>query len=131
MAEEIVDEGRASVPLGRERHDGVASLFKAVGARTRRRGPEKGSVDPVRAIATLRLSKLITRLKLVGKGEAENAHRQLLAADIKRFLERGLDPNKPIPLPTADAPPGAPIGDDPLDWLAPAPYYPRGWQPQQ
>jgi hypothetical protein len=40
-----------------------------------------------------------------------------MAADIKRFLER---PMEPIRTPTTfDAPPGAPIGDYPLDWLAP------------
>ena len=61
----------------------------------------------------------------VAKTEADTAHRALLAADIKRFLERGLDPAKPIPHAAADAPPGAPIGDMPLDWLAPAPWYPR------
>jgi hypothetical protein len=81
----------------------------------------------VRAIATFKLRRLMARLNgtPAPRNEAETAHRQLLAADIKRFLERGLDPNKPIPLPTADAPPGAPIGDQPQDWLAPAPYYPR------
>jgi hypothetical protein len=45
----------------------------------------------------------------------------LMAADIKRFLER---PLTPINLPSLpDAPPGAPIGGDPgMDWLAPV-----GW----
>ena len=39
------------------------------------------------------------------------------AADIKRFLER---PMEPVRMPTTfDAPPGAPIGEAPLDWLAP------------
>src|SRR3954468_15284905 len=42
--------------------------------------------------------------------------KQLMAADIKRFLER---PMEPIRTPTTfDAPPGAPIGDMPYDWLA-------------
>ena len=40
----------------------------------------------------------------------------LMAADIKRFLER---PLAPITLPALpDAPPGAPIGDPGMDWLA-------------
>ena len=52
--------------------------------------------------------------------EAEQAQHALLAADIKRFLDRPADPLRPIPAP--DAPPGAPIGGDPgMDWLAPAP----------
>ena len=44
----------------------------------------------------------------------------LLAADIKRFLERPAEPMRLIPAP--DAPPGAPIGGDTgMDWLAPVP----------
>ena len=78
----------------------------------------------VRATASLKLSKLAARMKVgVAKTDADTAQRQLLAADIKRFLERPLDPAKPIPFPAPDAPPGAPIGDAPLDWLA----RPAGW----
>jgi hypothetical protein len=78
----------------------------------------------VRATASLKLSKLAARMKVgVAKTDADTAQRQLLAADIKRFLERPLDPAKPIPFPAPDAPPGAPIGDAPMDWLA----RPAGW----
>jgi hypothetical protein len=78
----------------------------------------------VRATASLKLSKLAARMKVgVAKTDADTAQRQLLAADIKRFLERPPDPAKPIPFPAPDAPPGAPIGDAPLDWLA----RPAGW----
>jgi hypothetical protein len=75
----------------------------------------------VRAIASLKLSKLAARLKSEdGASEAEQAQHILLAADIRRFLDRPADPMKPMPAP--DAPPGAPIGGDPgMDWLAPAP----------
>jgi hypothetical protein len=74
----------------------------------------------VRAIASLKLSKLAARLKTdAAAGESEQAQHTLLAADIKRFLERPADPVKPLPAP--DAPPGAPIGDPGMDWLAPAP----------
>ena len=49
-------------------------------------------------------------------GGTDTSARQLMAADIKRFLER---PMEPVRTPTTyDAPPGAPIGDYPLDWLA-------------
>jgi hypothetical protein len=81
-----------------------------------------GAPNPqVRAVATLKLSKLAARLKSEAtSSEAEQAQRSLLAADIKRFLDRPADPARPMPAP--DAPPGAPIGGDPgLDWLAPAP----------
>jgi len=75
----------------------------------------------VRAVASLKLSKLAARLKAeVGKNEADQAHRVQLAADIKRFLERSAEFAKPIVAP--DAPPGAPIGDAPMDWLARPPY---------
>jgi len=80
----------------------------------------------VRAIASLKLSKLAARLKAtVAKTEADTAQHSLIAADIKRFLERPADANRPIPLPTADAPPGAPIGDQGEDWLAPPPWHSR------
>jgi len=72
----------------------------------------------------LKLSKLAARLKTgAAAGEAEQAQHALLAADIKRFLDRSVDPMKPIPPP--DAPPGAPIGGEPaMVWLAPPP---DGW----
>jgi hypothetical protein len=73
----------------------------------------------VRATAALKLSKLAARLKVgVAKTEADTAQRQLLAADIKRFLERPIDAARPIPFPASDAPPGAPIGEPAMDWLA-------------
>jgi hypothetical protein len=69
----------------------------------------------VRAIASFKLGKLAARMRAESgaAGEADQAQRALLAADIKRFLERpaaGLRPDqKPNVAP--DAPPGAPIGD--------------------
>ena len=79
----------------------------------------------VRAIASFKLQKLAARLKAEGGAtEAEQAQRTLLAADIKRFLERPAEMMKVMPAP--DAPPGAPIGDMPMDWLAPAPWYSKG-----
>ena len=73
----------------------------------------------VRAIASYKLSKLATRARTaVNKTELDTAQRQLLAADIKRFLERPLDLARPFQHSTPDAPPGAPIGDPGQDWLA-------------
>jgi uncharacterized protein DUF4953/uncharacterized protein DUF5117 len=75
----------------------------------------------VRAIASMKLSKLAARLKTaVAKTEADGAQRALVAAEIKRFLDRPADVAKVIPAP--DAPPGAPIGDIPYDWLALPPW---------
>ncbi|MDE3164887.1 MAG: zinc-dependent metalloprotease, partial [Acidobacteriota bacterium] len=81
-----------------------------------------GAPNPqVRAIAALKLSKLAARLRgEAGQDEAEQAQRALLAADIRRFLERPADAARVMPV--ADAPPGAPIGEPVLDWLAPAPW---------
>jgi hypothetical protein len=74
----------------------------------------------VRAIASLKLSKLAARLRtpVAAKTEADTAQRALLSADIKRFLERPLDPTRPIRHAAPDAPPGAPIGELAQDWLA-------------
>jgi hypothetical protein len=73
----------------------------------------------VRAIASLKLAKLAARAKAaVAKTEADTAQRTLMAADIKRFLERPLDLARPIPFAAPDAPPGAPIGEPAQDWLA-------------
>jgi len=72
--------------------------------------------NDVRAIASLRLQKLGTRLRTqTGVEEVEVGHRQLLAADIKRFLERSQESVGIVP--AEAAPPGAPIGDLGEDWL--------------
>lgn len=76
----------------------------------------------VRAIASYKLQRLAARLRAeVGRSESDVAAHTLLAADIKRFLERPTaDVQKLIP--TSPAPPGAPIGDLPQEWLARPPY---------
>jgi hypothetical protein len=76
----------------------------------------------VRAMAAFKLEKLAARLSgpVVVQGESERAQHRQLAADIKRFLERPADTQRVMPAP--DAPPGAPIGDAGMDWLAPAPW---------
>ena len=80
------------------------------------------SMPQVRAIATAALKALQSEgFAVTGRTMRDDtAAHGLLAADIKRFLER---PIAPIPAPAApDAPPGAPIGDTGMNWLAPA-----GW----
>jgi len=71
----------------------------------------------VRAVASLKLQRLAARLRANGtKTDADVAQHTLLAADIKRFLERPADVARMLP--AAPAPPGAPIGDMGQDWLA-------------
>ncbi len=76
----------------------------------------------VRAIASWKLAKLAARLKAESTpGEADQAQHALLAADIKRFLDRPAEALKPIV--AADAPPGAPIGGNTgMGWLDRVPY---------
>lgn len=76
----------------------------------------------VRAIASYKLQRLAARLRAeVGRSESDLAQHTLLAADIKRFLERpAADQQKVIP--ASPAPPGAPIGDEVQNWLARPPF---------
>jgi len=71
-----------------------------------------------RAIAAYKLKRLGLELETLVPSEPDVAQRTLLAADIKRFLERPLDLARPIPFAAPDAPPGAPIGEPAQDWLA-------------
>ena len=76
----------------------------------------------VRAIASLKLERLAARMRAANaarrpdsQAESERAHRTLMAADIKRFLERPMnDALSARIVPPSPAPPGAPIGDMPL-----------------
>jgi len=76
----------------------------------------------VRAISSYKLQRLATRLRAeVGRTDSDVAAHTLLAADIKRFLERPTADLQKV-IPTSPAPPGAPIGDAPQEWLARPPY---------
>jgi hypothetical protein len=71
----------------------------------------------VRAIASQTLRQLQRRSTTPAAAVAvgEQAHRALIADDIKRFFEQGMDLWRPAAVP--DAPPGAPIGDTGMDYL--------------
>ena len=78
----------------------------------------------VRAIASSRLRALQARMQ----GGVGNAHAQLVAADIKRFLERPMEPARPITPP--EIPPGAPIGAMEEEWCGlPSPSRPSFYPP--
>jgi len=69
----------------------------------------------VRAMATLKLSRKFNDLaKLTPADDGEAAHVALLGRDIKRFLDNPEAYKRPAP---PVVPPGAPIGDFPLDWI--------------
>lgn len=79
---------------------------------------ESAPMTQVRAIATQTLKGLPARASLLpsaAANAAERAHRQLLADDIKRFLDRPYTELRPAAIPAP--PPGAPIGDFGLDYL--------------
>ena len=78
----------------------------------------------VRAIASLKLQRLAARLRAeVGRAESDLAQHTLMAADIKRFLERPVaEAQTQRWMPASPAPPGAPIGDEGQNWLARPPY---------
>ena len=75
----------------------------------------------VRALASHALKTRLAALSVpAGPGTERAAHAALLAADIKRFLDRPFPPASRTETP--EAPPGAPIGD-------PAMQYLRRWEP--
>jgi hypothetical protein len=74
---------------------------------------DNASMTQVRALATQALRRVQARPPATQP--AEQAHRQLMVDDIKRFFEQGLADLAPSPIPAA--PPGAPIGDTGLDYL--------------
>jgi hypothetical protein len=71
----------------------------------------------VRALATLRLQRAATTLdrRAVGANESDAAAFTLLAADIRRFLDRPYSKDERPDAVTI--PPGAPIGTPALDFL--------------
>ena len=74
---------------------------------------QTASMTQVRALASQALRRLQTRPP--STVPAEQAHRQLIVDDVKRFFEQGMDLWRPAAVPAA--PPGAPIGDTGLDYL--------------
>lgn len=78
---------------------------------------EGAPMTQVRAIATQALKGLPSRPSLMVSQTVgvESAHRQLLADDIKRFLDRPYVELRPAAIPAP--PPGAPIGDYGMDYL--------------
>jgi Met-zincin/Domain of unknown function (DUF5117) len=82
----------------------------------------------VRAIASRKLQRLAARNGTASANELDAAHSLLIAADIKRFLERPAETARTQT--TTNAPPGAPIGGDvPQNWLA-APTW-CAWEDEQ
>ena len=70
----------------------------------------------VRAIATHQLKALQSRATPTTATTADSAHRALMASDIQRFLQRPAAAARDYATPAS--PPGAPIGDRPMDYLS-------------
>ena len=73
------------------------------------------AMPQVRAIAAHTLERHRRTLVAAQANVAQAAHASLLAADIKRFLDRPAAPAPRAELP--EAPPGAPIGEPAMEWL--------------
>jgi hypothetical protein len=79
---------------------------------------ESATMTQVRAIATQALKALPRRASLLASKTTnvdERAHRQLLADEVRRFLDRPYTELRPANIPAP--PPGAPIGDFGMDYL--------------
>ena len=79
--------------------------------------------NEVRAVAAGRLNRIAGRAGAATSSDTEQAHRALLASDIKRFAERGYELDQLKITAAAPAPPGAPIGDLGQNWLSVPGYY--------
>ena len=78
---------------------------------------ETAPMTQVRAIATQKLKAIQSARRVPAvRTPADAASRQLIAADIKRFLARPSEPARRVAAP--GTPPGAPIGDSGMDFLA-------------
>jgi hypothetical protein len=88
---------------------------------------ESAANAQVRAIASAKLEALAVRFHGASTDEAERAARKLMAADIKRFIERDAAEGQKL-MPPSAAPPGAPIGDSSQDWLFSPPQCDWHWQ---
>src|SRR4026208_2233744 len=96
------------------------SLAARRGPRGARGPPRRGGGGPAGRLGRAEAAGALRRIQLGERalnGKGDGPAQALLAADIKRFLERAIEP---IRTPTTyDAPPGAPIGDAAIDWLPP------------
>jgi len=90
---------------------------------------ESAANPQVRAIASAKLQALAARFRGPSTDEAEQAARTLMAADIKRFIERDAAEGQKL-IPPSPAPPGAPIGDMGEDWLFAPPQCGFKWWQQ-
>jgi Met-zincin/Domain of unknown function (DUF5117) len=76
---------------------------------------DTASMAQVRAIATARLKAIQARAARPSADEDAGAALQLMSADIQRFLDRPAEPARRVAPP--GTPPGAPIGESPLEYL--------------
>jgi len=128
---DVLDRTLTSVFMHEEELDGyeaeLARATQRVVVEQVMRLAMSAQMPQVRAIATSRLSQMVQHMHSALAGgeessmtppDASQAHMALLAADIARLLHR---PAEPYSSPsTPNAPPGAPIGQAPENWIDPA-----------
>jgi hypothetical protein len=92
---------------------------------------DQASMPHVRAIATRNLTDMLEEMAANPPPEREAAFVALVYRDVERFLEK---PSAPYMMPgTPNAPPGAPIGQPAMEWLARDAWSmagPAGWAAQ-
>jgi hypothetical protein len=98
-------------PAGTPYHAALNRAVERAFAERLMRLADEAPMPQVRAVATMKLAALRDRLRAQGSpDQAERAHRQLLAADVTRWMDRDWQPReRRDPITT---PPGAPIGMD-------------------
>jgi hypothetical protein len=97
-------------------HAEIARTVQRVVADQMMQLADQAQLPQVRASTVFRLRELAGDLTLQGQPSSEQAHRQLLSGDIERFIDRpgpAVGVFRPL-----SAPPGSPIGDPALAWIA-------------
>jgi hypothetical protein len=108
---DVIDAATFDAAVANSYEQEIARAVQRVYVDTLMRLAGSAEMPHVRAIASQRLRQ---RMAETAKTQGQ-AHAELLAADIKRFLDRPAAPAQAYSTP--QAPPGAPIGEPALDWF--------------
>jgi hypothetical protein len=108
---DVLDSATFDAPTANPYEQEIARAVQRVYVDALMRLAATAGLPHVRAIASQRL-----RLRMIDAGKAQGqAHAELLADDIKRFLDRPSPPAQRMDTP--QPPPGAPIGEPAMEWF--------------